>query len=62
MARLRRSAGAALADDASLRLRAAWLYHGFGMTQTEVAGQLGIGRSTLYRRMKDLGLDEAATG
>ena len=53
MARLRRSAGAALADDASLRLRAAWLYHGFGMTQTEVAGQLGIGRSTVIRLLDE---------
>lgn len=53
MAKLRRSAGAALADDAALRLRAAWLYHGFGLTQTEVAGQLGIGRSTVIRLLED---------
>ncbi|MEI7598572.1 MAG: sugar-binding transcriptional regulator [Aestuariivirga sp.] len=53
MAKLRRNAGAALADDASLRLRAAWLYHGFGRTQTEVAEQLGIGRSTVIRLLED---------
>jgi DNA-binding NtrC family response regulator len=27
---------------------------------SEVARKLGIGRSTLYRKMKDLGLEEAA--
>ncbi len=53
MARLRRNAGAALSDDASLRLRAAWLYHGFGRTQTEVAEQLGIGRSTVIRLLEE---------
>ena len=34
MAKLKRNAGAALADDAALRLRAAWLYHAFGLTQS----------------------------
>jgi transcriptional regulator of acetoin/glycerol metabolism len=29
---------------------------------SEVARKLGIGRSTLYRKMRDLGLDEAAAG
>lgn len=53
MARLRRMAGAALADDASLRLRAAWLYHGFGFTQSEVADQLAIGRSTVIRLLEE---------
>lgn len=53
MAKLRRSGGAALADDASLRLRAAWLYHGFGRTQSEVAEQLGIGRSTVIRLLEE---------
>lgn len=53
MAKLRRIAGAALADDASLRLRAAWLYHGFGHTQAEVAEQLCIGRSTVIRLLEE---------
>lgn len=53
MARLRRSAGQAIAGDAALRLRAAWLYHGFGLTQTEVATQLGIGRSTVIRLLEE---------
>lgn len=53
MAKLRRSTAPALADDASLRLRAAWLYHGFGLTQTEVAGQLGLGRSTVIRLLEE---------
>jgi len=51
--KLRRTAGAALADDAALRLRAAWLYHGFGLTQTEVAKQLAIGRSTVIRLLDE---------
>ena len=53
MAKLRRSSGGALADDAALRLRTAWLYHGFGLTQTEVAEQLGIGRSTVIRLLEE---------
>lgn len=53
MARLRRAVGMALADDAALRLRAAWLYHGFGLTQSDVAEQLGIGRSTVIRLLEE---------
>lgn len=53
MAKLRRSTGAALADDAALRLRAAWLYHAFALTQSEVAEQLGIGRSTVIRLLEE---------
>ncbi|WP_156771822.1 helix-turn-helix domain-containing protein, partial [Labrys sp. WJW] len=29
---------------------------------TEVARKLGIGRSTLYRKLKELGLDETSIG
>lgn len=53
MAKLKRSAGPGYADDASLRLRAAWLYHAFGMTQSEVAVQLGVGRSTVIRLLEE---------
>lgn len=53
MTRLRRTTTAGLADDNSLRLRAAWLYHAFGLTQTEVAEQLGIGRSTVIRLLDE---------
>ncbi|MCA3559563.1 MAG: sugar-binding transcriptional regulator [Aestuariivirga sp.] len=53
MAKLRRTVGAALADDSALRLRAAWLYHGFSLTQSEVADQLGIGRSTVIRLLEE---------
>jgi DNA-binding transcriptional regulator LsrR (DeoR family) len=47
MAKLRRGARAALSDAASLRLRAAWLYYSHGLTQKDVAEQLGVGRSTV---------------
>ena len=53
MAKLKRSPPPGYADDASLRLRAAWLYHGFGLTQTEVAEQLGLGRSTVIRLLEE---------
>lgn len=53
MTKLKRGAAAGYADDNSLRLRAAWLYHAFGLTQTEVAEQLGIGRSTVIRLLEE---------
>ncbi|WP_421692701.1 sugar-binding transcriptional regulator [Aestuariivirga sp.] len=53
MAKLRRAATAAFADDTALRLRAAWLYHGFGLTQSQVADQLGLGRSTVIRLLEE---------
>ena len=33
--------------------------HRYRGQMSEVARKLGIGRSTLYRKMRDLGLDEA---
>lgn len=53
MARLKRGSAPGFADDSSLRLRAAWLYHGFGLTQTQVAEQLGIGRSSVIRLLEE---------
>ena len=53
MAKLRRSAQTALSDGKSLRLRAAWLYHAHGLTQNEVAEQLGLGRSTVIKLLDE---------
>lgn len=53
MAKLRRTGSTGLADDAALRLRAAWLYHAFGLTQSEVAEQLGLGRSSVIRLLEE---------
>src|SRR5215510_640464 len=53
MAKLRRGGYSNYSDDASLRLRAAWLYHAFGRTQTEVAERLGVGRSTVIRLLDE---------
>lgn len=53
MAKLRRGAPTGFTDDTSLRLRAAWLYHAYGMTQNEVADQLGVGRSTVIKLLDE---------
>ena len=53
MTKLRRAAQSSFSDDTSLRLRAAWLYHAYGMTQNEVADQLGVGRSTVIRLLEE---------
>jgi len=53
MVKLRRGAQTALSDDKSLRLRAAWLYHAHGLTQNEVATQLGLGRTTVIRLLDE---------
>jgi len=55
MARLRRIAGRTTGteEDASERLRAAWLYYNFGLTQQEVATRLGISRGTAIKLLDD---------
>lgn len=54
MARLRRDAVATpLGDASTLRLRAAWLYFGHGLTQQDVARRLGVSRGTVIRLLAD---------
>lgn len=53
MARLRRHSPTGTDDAASLRLRAAWLYYNHGLTQKDVADQLGIGRTTVIRLLDE---------
>ena len=53
MAKLRRGTQTALAEGASLRLRAAWLYYNHAMTQKDVAEQLGVGRTTVIRLLDE---------
>lgn len=54
MARLRRTAGqGVVADDASLRLRASWLYHSHGLTQKDISERLGISRGTVIRLLAE---------
>jgi DNA-binding transcriptional regulator LsrR (DeoR family) len=55
MTRLRRAAASqlAIADDQSLRLRAAWLYHSHGLTQSEVSDRLGVSRGTVIRLLAE---------
>ena len=53
MGKLRRSGHSALSDTASLRLRAAWLYHHHGLTQKDVAERLGVARGTVIRLLEE---------
>ncbi len=53
MAKLRRAGRSPLSEAGSLRLRAAWLYYSHGLTQQEVADQLGLGRTTIVRLLDE---------
>lgn len=53
MAKLRRGNHTAYSETASLRLRAAWLYYNQGLTQKDVAEQLGISRTTVIRLLDE---------
>ena len=47
--KLKRGTHTAYSEASSLRLRAAWLYYNEGLTQKDVAEQLGISRTTVIR-------------
>jgi DNA-binding transcriptional regulator LsrR (DeoR family) len=54
MARLRRTiTQVVVSDDASLRLRASWLYHSHGLTQKDISERLGISRGTVIRLLAE---------
>lgn len=53
MVKLRRGTHTAYSETASLRLRAAWLYYNQGLTQKDVAEQLGISRTTVIRLLDE---------
>jgi DNA-binding transcriptional regulator LsrR (DeoR family) len=39
-------------DARNLRLRAAWLAHGYGLTQSEIAERLGVSRATINKALE----------
>ena len=51
--KLRRGTYTAYSEASSLRLRAAWLYYDQGLTQKDVATQLGISRTTVIRLLDE---------
>lgn len=53
MVKLRRGTHTAYSETSSLRLRAAWLYYNQGLTQKDVAEQLGISRTTVIRLLDE---------
>lgn len=53
MVKLRRGMQPPISEGASLRLRAAWLYYNHGLTQKDVAEQLGLSRTTVIRLLDE---------
>ena len=53
MAKLTKHTQTSLSDSESLRIRAAWLYYGRGLTQKDIAENLGISRSTVIRMLDE---------
>ena len=53
MVKLKRGTHTAYSEASSLRLRAAWLYYNEGLTQKDVAEQLGISRTTVIRLLDE---------
>ncbi len=53
MVKLKRGTHTAYSEASSLRLRAAWLYYNQGLTQKDVAEQLGISRTTVIRLLDE---------
>lgn len=53
MAKLDRNSQTILLDTRSLRLRAAWLYYKRGLTQKDIAENLGVSRSTVIRMLDE---------
>jgi DNA-binding transcriptional regulator LsrR (DeoR family) len=51
--KLKRGTHTAYSEASSLRLRAAWLYYNQGLTQKDVAEQLGISRTTVIRLLDE---------
>lgn len=51
--RLTRTPRPTLSDTRALRFRAAWLYFRQGLTQSEIANQLGISRATVIRLLEE---------
>jgi len=51
--KLKRGTHTAYSEASSLRLRASWLYYNEGLTQKDVAEQLGISRTTVIRLLDE---------
>jgi len=53
MAKLPRDGQTTLKDTKSLRLRAAWLYYRYGLTQKDIADRLGLARTTVVKLLDE---------